>query len=298
MTRMTSMTGLTGRTRVVGIFGDPVAHSLSPLMQNEAMRQAGLDAVYVPFHVTAGQLSQAVAGIRALGLLGVNVTIPHKEAVLPLLDEVAEDAARIGAVNTIVNREGRLLGFNTDGAGLVRSLREDLDFEPVGRHVVLLGAGGACRAALYALAEAGAQSLTLVNRTRARAEELRIRFQPHFAGTQIAVAPAWHGLTDLLRQADLLVNTTSLGLKGESLPGLDWAGMPKRIRVYDMVYRPEETPLVRQARAAGLRAVDGLGMLAAQGELAYAHWFGCAPPSGVMKRRLLAEVAEIRRELP
>lgn len=292
-----SASRLTGRTRVLGIFGDPVAHSLSPLMQNEAIRQAGIDAVYVPFHVTTAQLPQAVAGIRALGLLGVNVTIPHKEAVLPLLDDVAEDAVRIGAVNTIVNRDGRLSGFNTDGAGFVQSLREDLGFDPVGARVVLLGAGGACRAALYALAEAGAKRLTLVNRTPSRAEALRDRFQPQFQGTQIAVASPEQDLMHWLQQADLLVNTTSLGLKGEAVPGLEWDKVPLHLKVYDMVYRPEETPLVRQAQDAGLKAADGLGMLAAQGELAFAHWFGSAAPSGVMKRRLLTEVAEIRRRL-
>ncbi|RMF47888.1 MAG: shikimate dehydrogenase, partial [Deltaproteobacteria bacterium] len=142
-------------------------------MQNEAIRRAGIDAVYVPFHVAPESLPGAVAAIRALGLAGVNVTIPHKEAVLPLLDEVTADASRIGAVNTIVNRKGRLVGYNTDGAGFVQSLREDLDFDPGGCRAVFLGAGGACRAALYALAEAGAGEIVLVNRTVERAETLR-----------------------------------------------------------------------------------------------------------------------------
>ncbi|GAB4167190.1 MAG: shikimate dehydrogenase [Geothermobacteraceae bacterium] len=296
MTEMPFAAGLTGRTRVVGIFGDPVAHSLSPLMQNEAIRRAGIDAVYVPFHVTPERLPEAVSAIRALELTGVNVTIPHKEVVLPLLDEVTADASRIGAVNTIVNSNGRLVGYNTDGAGFVQSLRDDLGFDPVGGRVVLLGAGGACRAALFALADAGAGEIVLVNRTMERAETLQQQFQPLFEGTRIA-ASSVQELSDRLCGADLLVNTTSLGLKGEAVAGLDLKKVTADLKVYDMVYRPEETPLVRAARAAGLQAADGLGMLAAQGELAFACWFGTAPPSGVMKRRLLAEVAEIRRGL-
>lgn len=133
---------LTGKTRVLGIFGDPVAHSLSPVMQNQALQQAGIDAVYVPFHVTAEQLPQAVASIRSLGLWGVNVTVPHKEAVFPLLDDIDPAARLIGAVNTIVNRNGRLIGYNTDGLGFLRSLAEDLHFSPDGRRILLLGAGG------------------------------------------------------------------------------------------------------------------------------------------------------------
>ncbi|RMF43292.1 MAG: shikimate dehydrogenase, partial [Deltaproteobacteria bacterium] len=156
---------------------------------------------------------------------------------------------------------------------------------------------GACRAALYALAEAGAGEIVLVNRTVERAETLRRQFQPLFQGTRIAVAPPGQELMEPLGEADLLVNTTSLGLKGEVISGLDLKRVTASLKVYDMVYRPEETPLVRSARAAGLRAADGLGMLAAQGELAFARWFDRTPPSGVMKRRLLAEVAEIRRGL-
>ncbi len=281
---------VSGRTTVLGIFGDPVGHSLSPVMQNAALRLAGFDAVYVPFHVTAAHLASAVAAIPALGLRGVNVTIPHKEHVCRLLDELDAEAELIGAVNTIVNDDGRLKGFNTDGAGLVRSLREDLDFDPRGRRVLLLGAGGAARAAIVALARAGCARIDLLNRTRARAEDLRSRFQPRFPGTQIATYALGDSLRALLPEGDLLLNTTSIGLRGEAFAAFPWEAVSARLSLYDMVYRPGGTPLVSQARNRGIRACDGLGMLAAQGELAFSLWMGRMPPSGVMKRRLLAEI--------
>ncbi|TYO99936.1 shikimate dehydrogenase [Geothermobacter ehrlichii] len=285
---------VSGRTTVLGIFGDPVSHSLSPVMQNEALRQAGFDAIYVPFHVPAARLPQAVDAIAALGLRGVNVTIPHKEAVCTLLDELDDEAELIGAVNTVVNEDGRLKGFNTDGAGLVRSLREDLAFDPRGRRVLLLGAGGAARAAIVALARAGCVHIDLVNRTRSRAEELRFRFQSRFSGTQIATHALDDSLRSLLPDSDLVVNTTSIGLRGEAFADFPWDAVSGRLSLYDMVYRPGGTPLVNQARRLGVRAVDGLGMLAAQGELSFCLWMGRMPPSGVMKRRLLAEIDDRR----
>jgi shikimate dehydrogenase len=150
---------IAGDTTVVGIFGDPVQHSLSPKMQNKAIQESGLNAVYVPFHVTSAQLCDAINGIRALGLRGVNLTIPHKEAACELVDELDESAELMGAVNTIVNTDGCLKGYNTDGPGLLKALKQGLGVDPVGARVLLVGAGGACRAALVALCQAGASSV-------------------------------------------------------------------------------------------------------------------------------------------
>jgi len=277
---------------VLGIFGDPVGHSLSPLMQNAALGEAGIDAIYVPFHVTPEQLPQAVSGLRAMQVRGINVTIPHKEAICPLLDELNEDAALIGAVNTVVLRQGRLIGYNTDGGGLVASLQEEIAFSPAGKQVLLLGAGGATRAAAVALARAGAQSIVFANRTRERADELVADFSGKLPGTAFAVTET--GVTQLaaaVASSDLVVNTTSIGLHGDDYPQFPWTAVAPGTCFYDIVYRQGSTPWLTRARELGHPAADGLGMLAAQGELAYSIWIGQAPPSGVMKCRLLATVA-------
>lgn len=287
------MKDISGKTRILGIFGDPVAHSLSPLMQNAALRQAGIDAVYVPFHVRPEQLRGAVAALKALGIWGVNVTIPHKEAVLPLLDQVDKQAQLIGAVNTIVNRDGVLHGYNTDAGGFLDSLRSDLDFDPGGRRVLLLGAGGACRAALVALAEQGVAWLGIANRNLERAQKLIADFSLHFPGTTFAFLPLAEGqeLQKAVAEADLLVNTTSLGLHGEDIP-LPWVFIPPKMRIYDMVYRQGGTPLYRRAEDQGLLVTDGLGMLAAQGERAFYLWTSQKAAPGLMKDRLLTALRD------
>jgi shikimate dehydrogenase len=278
---------LCGSTRILGIFGDPVAHSLSPLMQNAALQQAGIDAVYVPFHVKRDDLEEAVRAIRSLDIWGVNVTVPHKEAVLAFLDEVDASAALIGAVNTIVNRQGFLVGYNTDSIGFVRSLAADLQFNPNDRKVLLLGAGGACRAALVALCQAGAGEIRIANRTRARAEGLTKEFGGVFKKTRLE----HFGLDpDQLRVAavgvDLVVNTSAVGLKGESFVGLPWDVFGSKTVVYDMVYASQGTPLVRESVAKGIRAVGGLGMLIRQGEEAFSLWTGRRPPEEAMMTAL------------
>lgn len=282
---------LTGKTRVLGIFGDPVAHSLSPAMQNAAFQQGGIDAVYVPFRVTTQGLPAAVEGMRALGIQGVNVTIPHKEQVIDLLDEVDEAARQIGAVNVIVNRDGTLVGYNTDGIGFLQALREEFGFDPRGRKVLLLGAGGACRAAAVALAQSGAVRIGIANRTAGRARALAEEFGAAFQGTSFAGLSLVEGdLAAALPDIDLVVNTSAVGLKGESFAGFPWENLAPEALIYDMVYRQGDTPLIQDALARGHRAAGGQGMLAGQGEEAFSLWMGCRPPSGVMKSRLLAEI--------
>jgi shikimate dehydrogenase len=282
-----------GTTRILGIFGDPVAHSLSPLMQNEALVEAGIDAAYVPFHVRPENLAAAVAGIRSLDLWGVNVTVPHKEEVLRFLDGVDPDARLIGAVNTVVNRSGVLTGYNTDAPGLLRSLAEELDFDPAGKRILVLGAGGACRAALVALGRAGAAWIGVANRTRSRAEALAGEFSGVLTGTDLAhfsLDPA-----ELLAAApriDLLLNASAVGMKGERFADFPWEALAPDALVYDIVYSRRGTPLLHVAQARGHRVADGLGMLAAQGEEAFFLWTGRRPAAGVMKVRLLAACAE------
>jgi len=281
---------LSGSTAVYGIIGDPVAHSLSPLMQNAAFAAAGIDAVYVPFRVPATELAAAVHGLVGLGIGGINVTIPHKEAILPLLDEVDATARQIGAVNTLVNRAGKLIGSNTDAGGFVTALAADLDFSPRGRRILLLGAGGACRAGVVALAQGGAARIFIANRSPARAIDLAMEFARFFPATAFAgcgLDP--ESLRPCLEQAELLVNTSAVGLHGEAFPSLVLECLAPAAAVFDMVYRRGGTPLITMARAAGRVATDGLGMLAGQGELAFGEWTGAAPPLGLMKNTLLAE---------
>lgn len=275
---------ITGTTRIVGIFGDPVAHSLSPLMQNEAIRTAGIDAVYVPFHVASAQLCDAVRAVRTLGLTGINLTIPHKEAACTLVDELDPLAELIGAVNTIVNCDGRLSGYNTDGFGLLRAISGELGFEVQGKRALIIGAGGAARAAVVALARAGVAWIGVANRTPGRAERLVASLASRLEGTAFASLSLDDALPGRLDGGvDLLVNSSAVGLHGEAfaLP-VERCVRPGGV-VYDMVYGGESPPLVAAARVAGIRAADGLGMLAGQGEEAFRLWFGVLPPAGIMR---------------
>jgi shikimate dehydrogenase len=278
---------ISGTTRVVGIFGDPVAHSFSPKMHNVALEAAGIDAVYVPFHVTPGQLPEAVAAIRSLDLSGINLTVPHKEAACELVDDLDPVATLCGAINTIVRRGERLVGCNTDGQGLLRAIHEDLGIGVQGKRVLILGAGGAARAALVALATAGAAWIGVANRTSERAQQLLVKLSPHFTGTAFAAYSLGGDFPAQLAGAvDLLVNSTTVGLHGAVFPWSPAICVRPAGAVYDMVYGREPTPLVLAARSAGLVAADGLGMLAGQGEEAFRLWFATPPPPGLMRATL------------
>jgi shikimate dehydrogenase len=274
-----------GPARHLGLIGYPVGHSISPIMHAEAFRSQGMNCHYGAFAVQPGDVQRALDGIRALGFLGVNVTIPHKEAVIPFLDEVAPMAAQMGAVNTIVNRSGRLFGYNTDGWGFIASL-DEAGVRPAGLRAVVLGAGGVARAVALHLALARVASLTISNRHLERSETI--------AGLTRALAPdaaiAAVGALSAeeraaLIDADLVVNCTPLGMHGDFeglTPVAEINLLPQHAVVYDTVYRPEQTRLLREARVRGLRAVGGLGMLVHQGACAWEYWFGRRGPVGVM----------------
>lgn len=275
---------VTGHTRVVGLLGWPVSHSMSPVLHNAAATAAGLDLVYVPFPVEPSRLTDAVRGLPALGIIGVNVTIPHKSAILPLLDEVEPAAEAIGAVNTVVVHRDHLSGFNTDWSGFLADLDEKR-IEVSGRHALVLGAGGSARAVVYALRQRGA-TVTVLARRPAQAEQLVASLGPERI--------AWRALNELsgLPAASLLVNTTPAGMA----PHIDqvpwpaeapWPGSPV---VYDLIYNPGETLLMRRARDAGLRAENGLGMLVHQAAQAFSRWTGKSPSWQVMAAAA-AEVA-------
>jgi len=282
---------VTGKTKVCVLLGDPVEHTMSPAMHNAAFAALGLDYIYIPFRVGAGELAAAVAGLKALNVRGFNVTIPHKVAVMPLLDRLDPMAEKIGAVNTVVNDEGVLTGCNTDAAGFLRALREQ-GIEPAGRNVVILGAGGASRAVSYILAENGAR-LTIVNREVELdwAKELARRLYADFHREVNVLGLASGELPAALREADILVNATSVGMNplSEASPVLA-ALLTPRLVVYDVVYSPVMTRLLRDAESIGARTISGIDMLVWQGALAFEKWTGQQPPFDLMREKVIAMV--------
>jgi shikimate dehydrogenase len=269
---------LSGKARLAGVLGWPVGHSRSPRLHGHWIARHGLDAAYVPLPAAPEHFATAVRGLAAAGFRGANVTIPHKEAAFALCDEVSARARRAGAVNTLVFTEGRIAGDNTDGFGFLESVREQAPgFVAERAHAVLLGAGGAARAIAAALLDAGAR-VTLINRSRARAEALA-----ETLGGAVAVADA-----PPLEAASLLVNTTSLGMAGQPPLELPLDALPREAVVADIVYVPLETPLLAAARARGHAAVDGLGMLLHQARPGFEAWFGVAPQVDAELRALIA----------
>ena len=276
-----------------GILGSPVAHSRSPAMHNAAFRALGIDATYVAFEVAPARLADAVRGLAALGVGGVNVTVPHKEHVIDLLDEVSDAARAIGAVNTVVQRDGRLLGHNTDAPGLVRSL-EDAKVPLRDARVVVLGAGGAARASVVGLARAGARQIVVAARRIEQAEALTERLSAGCPDTRLSVCAMAHdALSQAFKEATLLVQSTSATLAGQ--PGADafaarlpWHALAPDARVVDLVYKPRETSVLQAARQRGLATVDGLGMLLHQGTRAFELWTGRPAPVSDMRAALEA----------
>jgi shikimate dehydrogenase len=273
------------------LIGDPVAHSRSPAMQNAALAQLGVAARYEAVHTSADELAGRVAALRAPEYLGANVTLPHKQAVLPLLDELEDQAAQIGAANTIYKgADGRLIGANTDAPALIADLA-DAGFEPAGRGAVLLGASGAARAAAFALAHAGVGAMVVLNRSPERAEallaELLLAITDEVGLTAAGAPPPTLvalGLDDpdagaYLAACELLVNATALGWHGDETPLPD-PPVGRHTLVYDMTYR--ETRLLREAAARGATTRAGLGMLVHQGALALTRWTGREAPLDVM----------------
>jgi len=274
---------ISGKTKVVGLFGYPVEHSLSPLMHNAAFAQLGLDYCYVTFLVKPGGLREAVEAIRALDLKGVNVTVPHKEKVMPFLDAVSEEASFIGAVNTIRNDGGTLTGYNTDGRGFMQSLSE-AGIDVSGKRVLVVGAGGASRAVGYYLCTA-ASEVCLYDAVTEKAEQLarHLNFLKGNArvidGTAFKEGRFFSGL-------DIIINATPLGLKLDDPVPVDLSLLNRGHTVCDLIYK--ETPLLRKASERGCRTLDGLGMLLWQGIFAFELWTGKTPSVDVMRNALIA----------
>lgn len=274
----------------LGIIGYPIGHSISPGFQQAALDELGIDAEYRAYEVPLDGVGDFVASLRSPNVLGINVTVPHKEAVMPFLDEIDDWAAEAGAVNTIVNRKGRLAGYNTDGYGFLRALRESGGLEPSGKRALIIGAGGSARGVAQALLRAGIVQLVIANRTMARAESLtELAAERNVAAEAIPLESA--PLTEAAASAQLIVNCTSLGMRhgpDEAAAPLTAEQIPASALVYDLVYNPRQTPLLQAAEQAGANTLGGISMLVYQGAASFEIWLERPAPVAVMMDAALA----------
>jgi shikimate dehydrogenase len=271
---------VSGKTKVTGIFGYPIEHTLSPLMHNSAFETLGLDICYVAFSVSSEALPDSVNAIRSLNLLGVNITVPHKEKVLPLLDKVNEEAAFIGAVNTITNTDGTLTGYNTDGRGFISSLSEEgISIDE--KDIVIIGAGGACRAISYYVSEK-ASKLSLYDIDKPKAEKLAADLEKIRKNVFLI-----QRIEDV-GKPDMIINATPLGLKPDDPLPLNPDFITPDMTICDLVYK--STNFLQEAVKRGAKTLDGSGMLLWQGVLAFELWTGVKPPVDVMRQVLLSNI--------
>lgn len=285
---------MTGRTRIAGVFGYPVKHSASPAMHNAAFDALGMDWAYAPFEVAPENLRAALSGVRAMGMAGVNVTVPLKELVAPHLDSLSPRARLLGAVNTVVNTDGHLAGDTTDGPGFAAALVHAGVFVGPETNAVVLGAGGSARAVVHALLEAGA-AVTIANRSAARAEEISRQFAFLRQIKTVSLTP--EAIGSALAEATLLVNTTSVGMhpNEKDMPPVPENALHPGIFVCDLIYNPGETRLLGLARGHGCGVQNGVEMLVRQGALAFSQWTGIPdPPVEIMREAVLKVIEKSR----
>ncbi|MCD6083383.1 shikimate dehydrogenase [Candidatus Aerophobetes bacterium] len=278
---------ITGRTKVVGVIGHPISHSLSPIFHNAAFEYLGLDFVYVPFSVRPEELKTALRAVRASNIVGINVTVPFKEKVISYLDELSPEASSIGAVNTISNEDGKLVGYNTDEEGFIRSLTREGKFDPEGKSVLLLGAGGAAYAISFALIKAGIKRLVLTNRTEEKARKLLSHLRKFFKDKceLCFLEFSRRNSPEVMRKVDLFVNATSVGMRPDDPVLIKPHLFPQNTFVYDIVYN-RETEILRAAKKRGLSCMGGLDMLIYQGALSFEIWTHQRAPVEIMRKAL------------
>jgi shikimate dehydrogenase len=276
---------ISGKTHIYAVIGDPIEHTLSPTMHNAAFEHLNLNMVFLAFRVTPDHLEHAVKGVRALGIRGLNVTMPHKNSVTMFLDEADASVRFLHAANTILNQDGRLRGFNTDGVGAVKALKNN-GVELAGKKALLLGAGGAAKAIAFALARE-VEDLCILNRDATKARDLASLLEP-WGKRIVADELSPTNICTHLQDSDLLINATSVGMAPnvhESLIDPHW--LKPRLCVMDIVYNPVETKLIRDAKAADAKTVNGVEMLLYQGAASFEIWMGCKAPVDVMRAALL-----------
>lgn len=267
--------------KYIGLLGYPLSHSISPAFQQVALDYYKLDVVYQSWERTLDELSEVIKGARALACLGMNVTIPYKTTVASYLDSLDRTAQEIKAVNTIVNLDKKLKGYNTDAAGFLKALKQDGSFNPAGKKAAILGCGGAGRAAAYALCWGGIKELLLLNRTLDKSESLKKDLTQYPVNITVA---EWDLIAEQIHSCDLIVNCTSMGMKNnqEQVSPLKEKQIPRTSLVFDIVYNPRETILLKEANKAGAKTLNGLSMLVYQGAEAFQLWTGLEPPIDVM----------------
>ncbi len=283
---------INGKTKIIGIIGKNIKNSLSPLFHNQIILKYSLNFCYLPFQVAETDLGKAIQGIKALNIRGVNITFPHKEKAIEFLDKVEKSARRIGAVNTIVNNKGFFTGYNTDVIGFKKSLQEDGKFVIKEKKAVILGAGGAARAVVYALLEEAIEEICIFNRTLEKAKKIKQNLSPFFPKSRISVfSLEGEDLKDKIEKAHLLVNATSLGMppRVDNTPLPDEKLFHPNLLVYDLIYHPARTLFLRQAERAGAKIINGLPMLVYQGIESFYLWTGLKPEG--------KEVSEIVRQI-
>jgi shikimate dehydrogenase len=290
------MVEINGSTKIAGIIGNPLEHSVSPQMHNAVYEKLGLNYCYVPILIKPEDLKDALEGIRMLGIVGVNVTIPYKETVITHLDEVTKIARLIGAVNVILNQDGHLIGYNTDGPGFIDSLKEDGSFTPKGKNVVVLGAGGAAKAVTMMLAKEKVKTMVISDVIYDKAGKLSEYINSHFDIAPYACPVKSKELKQSIANCDLLVNTTPIGMhpREDRCPIDESYEIQTKAVVYDVVYNPLETKLLKWANAKGAKPVSGLGMLVRQGALAFSLFTEEEAPAKVMREAALKALKEFK----
>lgn len=292
------MKDITSSTQITGIIGYPIGHTLSPLMHNKAFSLLGLDYLYVVFPVTPNDLAQAVLALPALKIRGINVTIPYKQDVLAYLDHITPKAKRIGAVNTILVENGKMIGYNTDGEGFIKSLTEAA-FNPIDKKILLLGSGGACRAVALSLAWSGVNKISVAARNVFKGEEML-----KDAKLDREVETQCFSILDIpsktLEEADLIVNTTPLGMVPyeDQMPNISLEVLHSDQYICDLIYNPLETIFLKQAKLRGCKTLNGVGMLVHQGAEAFTIWTSKAAPIEEMRQVVLDYVCKSRNKLP
>jgi shikimate dehydrogenase len=279
---------INGKTRICAIIGDPVEHSLSPVMHNAAFKELGLNLVYTAFTVNARDLKTAILGLKSLGILGLNITMPHKNAVTKYLDELDVIAKTINAVNTVVNKQGKLIGYNTDGMGIMYALKENHVY-PENKKLVLLGAGGAAKAIAYQVSK-NVNELVILNRSLDKAKKLVELLKNSSISIKCGIISN-NTLKQELSTADILINATSVGMN----PDIGKSPVPPEylrsdLDVLDIIYNPLKTKLLQDAEAVGAKIISGLEMLIFQGAIAFEIWTNCPAPIDVMRNALITEL--------
>ncbi|WP_321383763.1 shikimate dehydrogenase [uncultured Enterococcus sp.] len=279
---------ITGHTRLIGLFADPIRHSVSPMIQNTALQALDIDAVYLAFELGEERFSQAIDSIRTLDMLGANLSMPHKMAAVPMMDELSEAAKLVGAINTIVNKNGKLIGYTTDGTGFMRSL-QDQEIDIIGKKMTIIGAGGAATAIIVQAALDGVKEIAVYNRKDEFFEKVKAKLAYIEESTDCKIH--LHDLAEKEELAkdtldsSLLVNATGVGMKPnlDASPVEDFSILRAELPVYDVIYTPRETKLLKEAKARGAKTMNGLGMLLYQGAAAFELWTGKEMPDEKIK---------------